>query len=242
MKGRLVAFVLLAGLLAGACEASASPVLVPAIPAPKDLPSIQAEIERMYPGQFSSVAAGARTVSVSFRSTAEGAAKLVKARYGDSVDITVGLFPYPAPPNPPRSCGWQSERVEPGPFKAEVVMPNRIGHGWFSAQVRVTNTGKDPAVLDSGQPVLIYLYQRGGTDPVSTYDGVIAGTGLGPKIAPGGSVTIDALGSTASCDLSLGYDLPDGDYEARGDIQNGVGSPIPGFLSDPFPVTVARSP
>ena len=242
MSRRVFALALLAATVLGACQASASPQLVPALPVPRDLPSIQAEIESMYPGQFSMVGAGATTVMVTFKSTAEGAAKLVKARYGANVDITVGLFPYPAPPNPPKGCPWASAPADPGPFKATVVMPNRIGHGWFKAQVRVTNTGKTDVILETGQPLLIFLYKPGGTDPVGVYDGAIGGTGLGPTLKPGGSTMIDALGSTASCDLSLGYDLPDGDYEARGRVENGSGSPVPAFLSDPFPVTVSQTP
>jgi hypothetical protein len=209
-----------------------------ASPAPSDLPSIQAEIQTTYSGQWTSVGAGAKTVMVNFRSTAEAAGRQVVARYGSLVDVTVGLLPLPAPAGLPHGCPWRWAPGDAGPLIATIQMPNHIGHGQFKAQIRVVNTGATPVDFGSDQPILIQLYKPGGADPIATYDGVIAGTGLGQTIAPGGSIVIDALGSTASCDISLGYDLPDGDYVARGVVDNGTGSPVPAFLTAPFDLRV----
>lgn len=210
--------------------------------APTDLPSIQAEIESKYSGQFSSVGAGAKVVLVTLYSTHEASAREIVDRYGSSVQVSVGLLPFPRPAGGPSSCPQRWSLSDPGALRATLDIPNRIGHGQFKAHITVTNVGSVPIPLDSGEPLLIDLYRQNGTDPIATYDGAVAGVGLVPTLYAGGSFSIEAVGSTASCDISLGYDLPDGDYVARGVVENGSGSPIPAFLTDPFPVTVVQSP
>jgi hypothetical protein len=210
--------------------------------APTDVPSIQAEIESTYAGQFSSVGVGAHGVEVTLFSTHEASAREIVDRYGSSVQVSVGLWPFPRPAGGPTTCPERWSLADPGPLRATLDMPNRIGHGQFKARITVTNVGDIPISLDSGQPLLIYLYKPNGADPIATYDGTIAGVGLVPTLDAGGSFSIEAVGGTASCDISLGYDLPDGDYVARGVVENGSGSPIPAFLTDPFPVTVVQSP
>jgi hypothetical protein len=168
------------------------------------------------------------------------AADLV-ARYGAKVQVTVGLFPYPAPSDGTNVCAARvGPLVDHGALRATIEMSSHtVGHEVaFAATVRLTNTGPVPLAVETGQPLLIFLFEPDGTIPVGVGAGAIAGTGLGFQLEPGGSSSIPATGGTSSCDLRLGYELPDGPYVARaaveidqasssGDMAQGV------FLSDP---------
>ncbi len=158
--------------------------------------------------------------------------------------MTVGLFPYPAPSGGTNVCAaLLGPLVDPGPLRATIEMPSdTVGHDVaFAATVRLTNTGAVPSAVETGQPLQILLFEPGGTVPVGVGAAAIAGTGLGFRLEPGGSSSIPATGGTSSCDLRLGYELPDGPYVARAAVEidqassggvNGV------FLSDPLSITV----
>jgi hypothetical protein len=128
--------------------------------------------------------------------------------------------------------------VDPGPLRAVIELPSpRIGHAVdFPEKVRVTNAGSTTLMIGSGQPLSIYLFAPGGAAPVGAFPGGIAGTGLELKLPPGASQEIDAVGGTASCDLRLGYELPDGPYVARAAVEID-GTSGPGyFWSDPVSI------
>ena len=244
----LIAAVAIVGLpFIGSRAGPASPAATPgplASAAAGDLGQVRAAIESEYAGQLLEIGDGAGTVVVGLRSTEAAAAADLVARYGAMVQVTVGLFPYPAPSGGTNVCtGRVGPLVDPGPLRATIKMPSHsVGHEVaFAATVRLTNTGPVPLAVETGQPLLIFLFEPGGTVPVGVAAGGIAGTGLGFRLEPGGSSSIPATGGTSSCDLRLGYELPDGQYDARAAVEideassggvNGV------FLSDPFSITV----
>jgi len=231
----------------GSRSGPAAPAATPgplASAAAGDLGQIRAAIESEYAGQLLSIGDGAGTVVVVLRSTAAAAAADLVARYGAQVQVTVGLLPYPAPSEGANVCAaLVGPLVDPGPLRATIQMPSHsVGHEVaFAATVRLTNTGPVPLAVETGQPLLIYLFEPGGTVPVGVAAGPMAGTGLGFRLEPGGSSSIPATGGTSSCDPRLGYELPDGPYDARAAVEidqassggvNGV------FLSDPLSITV----
>ena len=232
---------------AAATDGPSAPTATPGPPASAaavDLGQIRAAIESEYAGQFIAIGDGAGTVAVELRSTAVAAAADLVARYGARVQVTVGLFPYPAPSGGANVCAARvGPLIDPGPLRATIQMSSHsVGHDVaFAATVRLTNTGPASLAVETGQPLLIFLFEPDGTVPVGVGAGGIAGTGLAFKLEPGGSSSIPATGGTSSCDLRIGYELPDGPYVARAAVEidrassggvNGV------FLSDPFPITV----
>jgi hypothetical protein len=236
--------------LPAACGAAPpSPPAGPATPNPTqlDLGQIRADIEREYAGQLIEIGNGAGTVVVGLKSTAAGAAADLVARYGTKVRVSVGLLPYPAPSNGANVCNGQLRaRSNTGPLRATIEMASHtVGHdGSFAAIVHLTNTGPIALDVETGQPLLVFLFEPGGTIPVGAAAGGIAGTGLAFRLEPGGSSSIPATGGTSSCDPRLGYELPDGPYVARAEVEiDQVSSSADvsqgWFLSDPLPVTVA---
>ncbi len=189
--------------------------------------------------QLLSIGDGAGKVILTLRPTATAAAADIVGRYGSAVQVTVGFFPYPPPSATPVGCGWAaSPTIDPGQLRAVIDLPSpRIGHTvGFPAKVTLTNHGATTLTLSTGQPLSIYLFEADGTTLVGASPGAVAGTGLGLTLQPGASHQIDAGGGTASCDLRLGYELPDGPYVARAAVEID-GTTGPGyFWSDPVSV------
>ena len=147
------------------------------------------------------------------------AAELV-ARYGDLVTITVGNFPYPMPADRsalPVACGY-ADATGPSSsngLRATLALdaPTARSGSTITATVTLTNTGTGPASWTGGQPLTGSLVLRGTTDVVATFNGMVAGTGDGAELQPGETHTVRAMIGTDSCDLTLGYVLPPGDYD-----------------------------
>jgi hypothetical protein len=204
------------------------------------LAAVRADIESRYMDQLLGIGDGAGKVVLELKPTATAAAADIEARYGWAVEITVGFFPYPPPSSAPGGCARAlTQSVDPGPLRAVIELPSlRISHTVsFPAKVRLTNTGSKTFTSDSGQPLAIYLFTPDGTTLVGAYPGAVAGTGLLVKLQPGASQEINANGGTASCDLRLGYELPDGPYVARAAVEIDDGGPGY-FWSDPVSVEV----
>jgi len=139
-----------------------------------------------------------------------------------------------------RSLRFLRCRISPWPFVEErgsdPTHP-RISHTVsFPAKVTLTNNGSTTLTIDTGQPLSIYLFEPDGTALVGASPGAVAGTGLGLKLLPGASHAIDAGGGTASCDLRLGYELPDGPYVARAAVEIDETSGPGYFWSDPVTI------
>jgi len=237
------------GILAGCVGVSPGATASVGSPNPTvaDLAQIRAEIESQYAGQLLAIGEEATTVMVRFRSTAAASAAELLARYGSKVDISVGLFPYPAPSGSANGCaGIIGPLIDPGPLRATIELPSRtVGHdAAFMATVRLTNAGSRTMTVETGQPLTIVLYQPDGTIPVGLAAGAAGGTGLEFRLEPGASSSIPAAGGTSSCDLALGYELPDGPYVARAAVEIDRTDPSINaargvFLSEPLSITVA---
>ena len=203
---------------------------------------VRADIESRYMDQLLSIGDGAGKVILQLKPTATTAAAEIVARYAWAVQITVGFFPYPPPSSPPDGCGWaQFKTVDPGPLRAVIELPSlRIAHTvGLSGTVRLTNTGSTTISIETGQPLSIFLFAADGTTLVGASPGAIAGTGLGLEFPAGMAHEIYATGGTASCDLRLGYELPDGPYVARAAIEIDQASGPGYFWSDPLAVQLA---
>jgi hypothetical protein len=110
----------------------------------------------------------------------------------------------------------------------------------FPAKVKLTNTGSTTLTIDTGQPLSLSLFGPNGT-LVGASPGAIAGTGLRLKLLPGAAHAIEAAGGTASCDLRLGYELPDGPYVARAAVEIDGASGPGYFWSDPVSIELVSA-
>ena len=235
-----------AGCAIGPGAGSGSPADAPGAPSPSEVPvgsptlaTIRADIEGRYMDQLLSIGDGAGKVILQLRPTATAAAADIVDRYGSAVQVTVGFFPYPPPSSAPVGCGWAgSPMVDPGMLQAVIELPSpRLDHSvGFSAKVKLTNHGATTLTFSTGQPLSIYLFKLDGTTLVGASPGAVAGTGLGLTLAPGASREIDAGGGSASCDLRLGYELPDGPYIARAAVEIDGSTGPAYFWSDPVSV------
>jgi hypothetical protein len=207
-----------------------------------DLDAIRDGIFARYQAELLRVGIGAGYVDVGLASTATSEADEILATYGSLVRVSLGFFPYPAPSSAlGNGCtsafrGWPT--VDPRPLRATIeLLAGPLTHArGFSAKVRLTNTGTAALKVSTGSPLLIYLFKPGGAIPVGASSGGSAGVGIERTLKAGEHVDIDAGGGTSSCDLKLGYELPDGPYIAKAAVEldqaNGPGY----FWSEPLAV------
>jgi len=251
---------LAAAVLAGACghdegsspptaESSASAQVVChdsiAWPPLFDLAAIRAEIENRHLPDMLMIGDGANVVSIGLRARAECVARSIVLAYGPRVEVSVGLFPFPPRAQADRSCPLGNWPFGSVPFlRSTISLDDRIVQGeFFKGSVRFTNGGLGPISLDSSSTFPIYLFHRDAVEPIGASEGGSIGTGLTLQMAPGQSQNVKAYGGTASCDLTLGYMLPIGQYQARAFIDfvpsdGGVRQ----FWSDPLAVEVVAPP
>ena len=239
--------VIAAVLLAGACDsAPASPPAPTEIPwpSPADLGTIRGVINSRAGDQLSMIGLGKGTVVVGLRAGASGLAKQIVDAYGDAVDVTVGFFSYPGNALINNGCAIPWKLVEPRGLRASVEMASpAIESGTtFDATVRISNVDTRTITVQTSSSLQVYLFPPGGTQPVGAFDLSVAGEGRTMSVEPGTSVTLPGYGGTASCDLSLGYALRAGSYDARALVDFALGpeggnGPII-FWSDPLAVEV----
>ena len=171
-------------------------------------------------GGFLGVGAGVDGVTVQLRADSESVAKDLVARYGDIVSIMLGNLPYPASADATSGATGACTADVTGPtdlngLRADLSFPNPTVHSGqdIDGTITVTNTGSAPATFQSGSPLVGLIVQPGTTNVVASYTGGIAGVGVGGTLAPGESSEIQVLVGTASCEPSVGYTLPPGQYE-----------------------------
>lgn len=192
----------------------------------RELQAIYAEITTLVRDTSSSgsIAMGAGPpIFVQLSADAEDLAAELVERYGDTVKISVGALPYPDPTVATDfDCrGFEGEigagDVVDGDLVATLSLEETTvaSGGDFSGTATVTNTGTAELAFASGEPLVAIVFRPGTNDPVGLYVGGIDGVGTGADLPPGESISIRVIGGTASCDPTLGYALPAGDYDVR---------------------------
>ncbi len=204
--------------------------------------ALQAEVLRRVAGRFTEVgrASDGRLV-VGLRANQRALADEIVEAYGDRVAVRLGFLPYPdvtlALPNARPPCG---DPVLPVTTKATVRLVWRSEPSTFVVKsgdsfegvVTFTNVGTSEMPYQSGDVTSGFVSRVDDDRIVARNDIEIAGIGQGGVLKPGESASVRMISSTASCDPDLGWILPAGDY--------GVRVSFDGFVSSPFPVTVAR--
>lgn len=155
-------------------------------------------------------------LAVSLRADGETLAASLHAMYGDALEITVGGKPYPSAPSEPGDCPrlpaadpWDDVELRLS------LQPDRLRPGADGrAALVVRNRSSRRLELETEQPLLASVVERGTDRVVGTYVGVVAGTGLLLRLSPGQETGIDVLVGTAACDGSR-YALAPGRYGVR---------------------------
>lgn len=179
---------------------------------------LRAEIIALAGRDLRVIGEGADGLFVSVAAGAESLAREIYARYGGSVEVGLGRFPYPPPEVAERSCQLRSGITEPPPgITASIEMVGRsVARGRnFEATLRISNRRDVPFDLETSSIFEISLFRPSDGLPIGTADGGFRGTGLSLTLPSGGSTPLEAGGGTASCDIAIGYIVPPGIYEAR---------------------------
>jgi hypothetical protein len=188
-----------------------------------EIAAVAAEIQQTQTSSdagFFSVGAGVEAVDIQLRADQEPTAAGLVTKYGDLVSITLGNFAYPPPTDGTPAAVSVCAADVTGPtdlngLHAELTLsaPTVPSGNDTTGTVTVTNTGSAPASFESGEPLVGSIVQAGTSKVVANYTSGIAGVGLGPTLQPGESTEIGVVVGTASCDPSVGYTLPPGQYE-----------------------------
>lgn len=196
--------------------ASTPPALeTPGAPTTASPEEICAAVELLEDSTFLGECAG--IVKVGLRAGAEELAQELRATYGDAIELSVGLFPYPPPDDPERAClNIRPTVLEHPPLVAAVEVDREIVVGThYEGKVRLTNAGQVAFELETSSDFSLFLFRPGEWDPIGMSELGWMGHGTGATLAPGESIWFPGFGGTAACDLALGYTLPPDVYEAR---------------------------
>jgi hypothetical protein len=90
--------------------------------------------------------------------------------------------------------------------------------------------------MDTGQPLVGIVVERGTHTVVADDAGNLAGTGYGPDLTAGQSMTIGVVIATTLCGGATGSALAPGTYGVRAGIGPNEGPPI--YLAPEVPLTV----
>ena len=210
------------------------------------LEEIQGALVARYRDLFRSVGRGAGVIHLNLRADGEDAAAEVHAEYGELVETTVGLLPYPD-----RFAGNPVCEPLAGPIlgDSQLVAVARLDASWvrsgldFEGTVTVRNTGADAFDFQSGPRHAAVVFKPGSESPAGLYTGGMDAVGFGKVLAPGESVELELVGGTASCDPALGYALPPGQYEVRVPVvvltdQGNAPTKVEYILSEAVPLTI----
>lgn len=176
----------------------------------------------------------------------EATAQRVRARFGPSVQIMVGLTVWDGKPGRSPRCPALPAGARP---QRDITATLHLdastvaGGANLEGHIVFRDVGTSPVRVLTVQPISVELVEPGTRRVVGTYAGAIAGTGYAPLLAPGRTQTVAIVGGTARCDGGVGSTAPPGRYDAVGLVSGpGVtGAPPPGTtLTNLVPVRIVR--
>lgn len=185
-------------------------------------------------------------VTVAVHAGNEPLAEQLHAAYGDQIEVTLGVFPYPMPdPLPEAQCpalvGVNADLVTASDGRSTISVEASAG---FETLVPVpfANVTSDRVDFMTGYPAP-YLVEgdTGRVVGVADANTGIPAVGLLVDLAPGAEFDAGTWVPTASCDPALGHTVPPGDYELFAVYHAGndvVGTAAGEFAVGPVPVTV----
>lgn len=160
----------------------------------------------------------------------ESVAQKVRAKFGPSVQIMVGLTAWNGRPGRSPRCGVlpTASTMSDGYASTLELRAKRIVSGAdLTGKVAVRATGNRTVRLDANSPISVVVTAPGTRRVVGVFAGAVAGTGLTRLVNPGQPQSVAIVGGTARCDGGVGSVLPPGRYNAVGLISGpGITGPI----------------
>lgn len=203
-----------------------------------DSEAIQAQLVDELEGRYLSIGLGVDGLAVTLAADEAELAADLQARYGDAINLYVGVLAYPldeatsacADPPAEREVPGLSITIEPPdvPIAAAGTQPANL-------TVTVTNAGDTPIQFSSGTAIGTLLDSDGRV--VNSNQISVADVGIEVDLQPGASTDLPLLVTTASCDPALGYIVPPGEYRLITEILHADGD-LTYLSSQPAVVTV----
>jgi hypothetical protein len=194
---------------------------IPAVPAGQ-IASLEKDVTAYVGPAFNGIGQCAHgQLLLMLRPGSERLAKRVRATFGSSVQIEIGLTNWNGRPGRSATCGTLATPSSiPAGYSATLDLSSttvRAGAN-VKGHVVLRATGSASVRVLSYQPIEVVLTKPGERRVVGVYGGAIAGTGYGPLLVPGRSVNVGLVGGTARCDGGLGSALPPGHYDAVAEV------------------------
>jgi hypothetical protein len=253
--------------VAGASSSSYPPVMgtVPAVPSPcttgTSIPPVPADqlkateraIAVLVGKHLTSLGqCGHGLLVVMLTPGSESLARQVRARFGPSVQLMVGLTVWNGHAGRSPTCGILATLSStPAGYSADLDLSSRrikVGEN-LAGHVALRNTGTQSVRVLTGQPIQVVITKPGTRRLVGIYEGAIAGTGYAPLLSPGQTQNVGIVGGTGRCDGGIGSALPPGHYDAVAEV-SGVtidgpmggpgGGPPPTYFTDFVPIQIVR--
>jgi hypothetical protein len=189
---------------------------------------------------------GRGRVNVKLAADQEALAASFHERFGNAVELRVGVFPYPPAPGtddqqkgPPAAARPKlpllpSEEFEVG-LEGEIVVSSG---GTKGGVLRIHNRGSTESVIETNGGVTARVVDPATGDGVGGFFGFQTAPLITFRIAPGARISIPLLVGTASSVKSLGYAIPPGEWAIEVPIQiEGRGQ----FRSPLLPILIQAS-
>lgn len=209
-----------------------------------DVRVLHQELVQDLEGRFTHVGMGNGRVTVGLYAPDEAIAADLVARYGDAVEVTVGMFPYPMPDPLPESLCEPIAAPAPG-----LELASARGGSESVALGDVTTEALDLTLTNTTETTIEFIHgvwigrltRRGDTLSAAHFVGSVAAIGYTLTLEPGDSEAVSVSIPTASCDPAVGYQVPPDDYDLYivvdpgGPTQNVPDAP---FSLGPVPITI----
>jgi hypothetical protein len=181
----------------------------------------------------------------------ESMAHAVRAKFGPSVQIQVGLTVWNGKPGRSPRCGSlpKASTTSSGYSALLDLKSTLIKSGTdLRGKVVLKNTTGQDVRVDTAQPIEVVLTRVHSRTVVGVFSGAISGTGFAPMLSPDHSINVEIVGGTARCDGGMGSALPPGHYDAMAEVSGAEVTGDGGLTAPPLvqftsvePVVITRS-
>jgi hypothetical protein len=229
-----------------------SPSSIPPLPAARES-AIEKSVTAFVGAHLNGIGqCGNGLIEITLSPGSEGLAKKVRAKFGPSVQIEIGLTVWDGHPARSPTCGdlVQPSAKSAGYSIALDLHSRRIVSGAdLTGHVTLKDMGEGAARPLTSNPVEVVITKPGTRRVVGVFAGAIAGTGYAPLLMPGQTQDVPIVGGTGRCDGGIGSALPPGHYDAVAEVSGigvdglggGVGGQPPPTYFTPFvPIEIIR--
>jgi len=179
-------------------------------------------------------------LEITLRPGTESVAEELIADYGDAVELSIGLFPYPVPdPLPESHCTQLPAAV---PIEIVAADPSDLttpADADLPVELTMANTSDEQVTFETGLPPRGVLVEAGSSIPVAITDGMQFGVGYTVDLDPGETFSAAVTVPTATCDPADGYTVAPGHYDLYA-VFDTAEHPSGEFAVGPVPVEIER--